>query len=236
MVQTETSSDKAIVTEYFNKEGFNRWRRIYSEDGEVNKVQRDIREGHKETVSKILKWFDDDGGCEGERICDAGCGVGSLTLPLVERGALVAASDISNAMISEARERVEVELGEEYLKNVSFAVCDLENLGGSFDTICCIDVMIHYPTDKAKEMIAHLGTLAKKRMIITFAPWTFWLGILKKVGQFFPGPSKATRAYLHKEDDIRDALEKNGWKVRRTEFTGSKFYYSTILEAVKDTE
>lgn len=31
--------DKSEVEEYFNNEGFNRWNRIYSEDGEVNAVQ-----------------------------------------------------------------------------------------------------------------------------------------------------------------------------------------------------
>lgn len=228
------ATDKAVVTEYFNNKGFERWRRIYSKDGKVNKVQRDIREGHQETVNKILKWIDEDGDCKGQRFCDAGCGVGSLTLPLVERGALVAASDISKAMVVEARERVEKSLGEAGVNNVSFAICDLEHLGGLYDTVCCVDVLIHYPTENVESMVKHLGSLASKRMIVSFAPWTFWLGILKKIGEFFPGPSKATRAYLHKEDDVRKALQSCGWKVRRSEFTGSKFYFSKILEVVKD--
>ena len=53
--------DKSEVEEYFNNEGFNRWNRIYSEDGEVNKVQLDIRTGHAETVDKVLGWVDADG-------------------------------------------------------------------------------------------------------------------------------------------------------------------------------
>ena len=31
--------DKAEVTEYFNNEGFSRWNRIYSEDGEVRRAR-----------------------------------------------------------------------------------------------------------------------------------------------------------------------------------------------------
>mmetsp|Transcript_1035 Transcript_1035/g.2389 ORF Transcript_1035/g.2389 Transcript_1035/m.2389 type:complete len:96 (-) Transcript_1035:8-295(-) len=40
---------------------------------------------------------------------------------------------------------------------------------------------------------------ATYEQIISFAPKTFLLSLLKKVGEFFPGPSKATRAYLHAE-------------------------------------
>merc|ERR1719163_564200 len=88
--------DKAEVSEYFNNEGFDRWSRIYSEDGEVNKVQLDIRTGHAITVDKVLGWIDADGSAAaGETFCDAGCGVGSLSLPLAKRGAQVSASDIS---------------------------------------------------------------------------------------------------------------------------------------------
>ena len=78
--------DKAEVEEYFNNEGFNRWSRIYSDDGEVNTVQLDIREGHAQTVDKVLGWVDADGSAKrGETFADAGCGVGSLSLPLAQR-------------------------------------------------------------------------------------------------------------------------------------------------------
>lgn len=94
--------------------------------------------------------------------------------------------------------------------------------------------MIHYPKEDAAKMIKHLSGLADRRLIISFAPKTFLLDILKKIGEFFPGPSKATRAYLHSEEDVRKALAKCGMKVERTGFTSTKFYYSRILEAVKE--
>ena len=50
--------DKAEVEEYFNNVGFERWNKIYSEDGEVNKVQLDIRTGHGIRVEKVLGWVD----------------------------------------------------------------------------------------------------------------------------------------------------------------------------------
>jgi magnesium-protoporphyrin O-methyltransferase len=227
--------DKAVVKEYFNNTGFDRWNRIYSDEGEVNKVQLDIRTGHAVTVDKVLAWIDEDGDAEGMTFADAGCGVGSLSIPLAQRGGIVSASDISQAMVEEAAVRAADLLGAETaVKQCSFAVSDLEDLSGKYDTVCCIDVMIHYPTEKAAEMIGHLTSLSTRRVIITFAPKTFLLSILKKVGEFFPGPSKATRAYLHAEDDVIGALEKNGWTVKRTDFSGSRFYFSRILEAVKN--
>lgn len=234
MVASPEIDDKKEVTEYFNNVGFDRWNRIYSEDGEVNKVQLDIRQGHAQTVDKILKWIDADADAMGKTFCDAGCGVGSLTIPLLARGAIVMASDISNAMVAEAEKRCR-QVVPENLRNVSFSAQDLESITGSYDTVCCIDVMIHYPTERAAEMIASLASCSERRLIVSFAPKTFMLGLLKKVGEFFPGPSKATRAYLHEEKDIRAAIEACGMTVNRKDSTGTRFYFSTILEAVRDS-
>jgi magnesium-protoporphyrin O-methyltransferase len=81
--------DKTEVREYFNNEGFNRWNKIYSDSDEVNKVQLDIRNGHDQTIQKILNWINDDGDIEGKTVCDCGCGVGSLAIPLAQMGELL---------------------------------------------------------------------------------------------------------------------------------------------------
>ena len=83
-----TVDDKTEVREYFNNEGFNRWNKIYSESDEVNKVQLDIRNGHGQTIQKILNWISDDGDIKGKTVCDCGCGVGSLAIPLAQMGEL----------------------------------------------------------------------------------------------------------------------------------------------------
>jgi magnesium-protoporphyrin O-methyltransferase len=89
------------VRNYFNTAGFDRWRKIYGETDEVhpglqrrqadpplasasivfawlqvNKVQMDIRKGHAQTVEKVLKWVDEEGGVDGITVADAGCGTG----------------------------------------------------------------------------------------------------------------------------------------------------------------
>ncbi len=81
-----TVDDKTEVREYFNNEGFNRWNKIYSNSDEVNKVQLDIRNGHDQTIQKILNWIEADGDIKGKTVCDCGCGVGSLAIPLAQMG------------------------------------------------------------------------------------------------------------------------------------------------------
>lgn len=222
--------DKTIVRDYFNATGFDRWRRIYG-DGEVNKVQKDIRVGHQRTVDTVVGWLKADGNLKGLSVCDAGCGVGSLSIPLAQAGALVYGSDISEKMVLEAYERARLAMPNP--NNVAFMAQDLEKLTGRYHTVICLDVLIHYPQDKAADMIAHLSSLAESRLILSFAPKTLALSMLKKVGELFPGPSKTTRAYQHREADIVKILEANGFSVNRSAMTSTRFYFSRILEAVR---
>ena len=223
--------DKTVVREYFNATGFDRWRRIYG-DGEVNKVQLDIRNGHQQTVDTVLSWLRADDNLANLTICDAGCGVGSLSIPLAQAGAQVFASDISEKMVGEAKERSQTIFGN--TENPRFTVQDLEALTGKYHTVICLDVLIHYPQDKAAEMIHHLSSLAESRLILSFAPKTLALSLLKKIGELFPGPSKATRAYQHREADVIKLLESQGWKIQRTAMTSTRFYFSRLLEATRN--
>jgi len=231
MKTADKVNDKAIVKDYFNQKGFDRWRRIYGETDDVNKVQKKIRQGHQQTIDTVIEWLKDDDNLADITVCDAGCGVGSLSIPLAEAGATVSASDISKKMVGEAKEKAAEALEDP--SKVNFSVSDLEALSGSYDTVICLDVLIHYPTEDAAKMIAHLASLAESRLILSFAPKTCVLFVLKKIGEFFPGPSKTTRAYQHKEKDIVAILEENGFEIKRKGMTSVSFYYSKILEAVK---
>lgn len=182
-------------------------------------------------MDKVLRWVDEDGSAaSGSTFCDAGCGVGSLALPLAERGAKVTASDISAAMVAEATSRAAAAGVSDRAK---FSTSDLEALQGEYDTVTCIDVMIHYPSDKMADMVKHLASLTQNRLIISFAPDTWYYRALKSFGELFPGPSKTTRAYLHTEEAVVKALEQAGFKPKRTEMTGTNFYFSRLIEAVR---
>ncbi|MEM9087498.1 MAG: magnesium protoporphyrin IX methyltransferase [Cyanobacteria bacterium P01_F01_bin.53] len=229
-----TIDDKKVVREYFNATGFDRWQRIYG-DGEVNKVQVNIRAGHQKTIDNVLEWLSEDESLSEETFCDAGCGVGSLAIPLAKMGAKVYASDISEKMAGEAGVRAKAALADELApdKMPEFEAKDLEDIDGKYHTVVCLDVLIHYPQEKADAMIAHLSSLATDRVIVSFAPKTCFYATLKKVGDFFPGPSKATRAYLHRESDVSKALEANGWEVQRRSLNKAPFYFSRLLEATR---
>jgi len=161
------------------------------------------------------------------RLVDCLCSVGSLAIPLAQMGAKISASDISDSMADEASRRAE-ELG---IKDAKFYTSDLESVTGTYDTVTCVDVAIHYPSDQMAEMVGHLCSLSSDRVIFSFAPKTWYYSALKKFGELFPGPSKTTRAYLHEEQVVRDALTKAGFQVAREEMTGTNFYFSRLLEA-----
>ena len=142
-------------------------------------------------------------------------------------GAKISASDISDSMSTEAGRRAK-ELG---IRNAKFYTSDLESVTGKYNTVTCVDVAIHYPSEKMGEMVQHLCSLADDRLIISFAPKTWYYVFLKKIGELFPGPSKTTRAYLHEESFVREELKKAGFEVARNDMTATNFYFSRLLEA-----
>ena len=227
-MSTETAAEKAEVQAYFNSTGFERWNRIYSDSSEVNRVQRNIRIGHQKTVDNVLAWLQEQGNLAGRSFCDAGCGVGSLSLPLAQLGAgSIAASDLSDAMVGEASRRAaQAGIASSQLQ---FSASDLESLEGRYDTVICLDVFIHYPQQPAEAMVRHLAAMAEKHLIVSFAPYTPLLAVLKKIGELFPGPSKTTRAYTLKEKGIVAAAAEAGFKPVRRSLNKAPFYFSRLI-------
>ena len=222
-------AEKLEVKGYFETTGFERWNRIYSDSDDVNRVQRNIRIGHQKTVDNVLAWLQEQGGLESRSFCDAGCGVGSLTLPLAQLGAgSIAASDLSAAMVQEAERRA----GELGVKpgQISFLASDLESLEGRYDTVICLDVFIHYPQEPAEQMVEHLASLAQRRLLVSFAPYTPLLAVLKRIGELFPGPSKTTRAYTLRESGIVAAAQRSGFRLVRRSLNQAPFYFSRLIE------
>ncbi len=224
----EKAAEKAEVKGYFETTGFDRWNRIYSDSDDVNNVQRNIRIGHQKTVDNVLAWLQEQGNLTNRSFCDAGCGVGSLSLPLAQLGAgSIAASDLSEAMATEAARRA-AEAGIP-TSQLSFTASDLESLSGRYDTVICLDVFIHYPQAPAEDMVRHLASMAEQHLIVSFAPYTPLLAILKGIGQLFPGPSKTTRAYTLKEEGIVKAAAEAGFKPVKRSLNKAPFYFSRLI-------
>ncbi len=224
--------EKNEVKEYFNGTGFDRWNRIYSKSDDVNRVQKNIRIGHQKTFDDVIQWINQYSEFSKMNFCDAGCGVGSLTIPLLKLGVKnIQVSDISFSMIEETKLRVRnAGLSN---KGIKYKVSDLENLDGNFDCVICLDVFIHYPQSVAEEMVRHLCDLSKSRLIVSFAPYTPLLAILKNIGKLFPGPSKTTRAYTLREDGIVAAAKEKNFVVVQKKLNKAPFYFSKLIEFQK---
>ncbi len=228
MPAESTAAEKDEVKGYFETTGFERWNRIYSDSEEVNKVQRNIRLGHQKTVDNVLAWLQEQGDLSSRSFCDAGCGVGSLSLPLAGLGAgSIAASDLSEAMVAEAARRAAA--AGLTTSQLQFHASDLESLTGRYDTVICLDVFIHYPQAAAEEMVRHLAAMAEKHLIVSFAPYTPLLALLKGIGQLFPGPSKTTRAYTLREEGIVKAAAEAGFTPVRRNLNQAPFYFSRLI-------
>lgn len=224
--------EKTEVKDYFNGTGFDRWRRIYSKSDDVNTVQKNIRIGHQKTVDDVIDWIEKDSLFLEKKFCDAGCGVGSLTLPLLKMGiSNIQVSDISSSMINETKKRIKNSGLSP--KNIQFKTCDLERLNGNFDYVICLDVFIHYPQAVAEEMVKHLCDLSESKLIVSFAPYTPFLAVLKNIGKLFPGPSKTTRAYTLKEKGIINAAKEKGFEVVQQKLNKAPFYFSKLIEFEK---
>ena len=143
----------------------------------------------------------------------------------------MAASDISPAMVDEAKKNFEAASTSAAAKAPapSFEAVGLEEVKGSFDTVCCLDVLIHYPTDRADGMVSHLGSLAKDRLILSFAPNTPWLSILRRIGELAPGPSKVRRWRWFWGSTIHKSKTKLVDVVRQSELRGV-FRHSSATE------
>nr|GEV65325.1 magnesium protoporphyrin IX methyltransferase, chloroplastic [Tanacetum cinerariifolium] len=98
---------------------------------------------------------------------------------------------IEEVLYCQAKEELQ---GKEGLQMPKFEVGDIESLNEKYDTVVCLDVLIHYPRNKADGMIAHLAFLAENRVILSFAPKTFYYDLLKRIGELFPGTFKGNKS------------------------------------------
>ena len=82
-------------------------------------------------------------------------------------------------------------------------------------------------------MVRHLCDLSKEKLIVSFAPYTPILALLKNIGKLFPGPSKTTRAYTLREKGIINAANEKGFTVVQKKLNQAPFYFSKLIEFKK---
>jgi len=84
----------------------------------------------------------------GRRLVDVGCGGGILAEAMARRGAVVTGIDMGDAPLSVARaHQLESGVAVEYLQSTAEQL--VEDKGGCFDIVCCLEMLEHVPDPAA---------------------------------------------------------------------------------------
>jgi 2-polyprenyl-6-hydroxyphenyl methylase/3-demethylubiquinone-9 3-methyltransferase len=101
-----------------------------------------------------LEWIEGHAPLAGREVLDVGCGGGILAESMARRGARVTGIDLSEKALRVA----ELHLLESKL-DVRYKVSSVEDCGGSFDVVTCMELLEHVP-DPAS-MVAACARLAR---------------------------------------------------------------------------
>ncbi len=224
--QTETGKR---VRKYFETSGFSRWSAIYG-SGDIPPIWKVIRDGHDQALETVVSWLSVG---KGHTALDAGCGTGTLSTALASHGYEVDAFDVSAPMIHFAKY---INAGRTKGIPPRFQVGDIAALAGAaktYDTVCCLDVLFHYPYDEVNEMLKRLANLAAHTVVGSFAIRTpmndFWMA----VGQKFHKKNRMTQLHMFTYDEVERILYRAGFKMKRTKRIKFFFYDSFIFEATR---
>src|SRR5262245_32905035 len=97
----------------------------------------------------------------GKRTLDLACGIGRVTVPLAERGALVEAVDNSHEMLDRCRVNV-ARAG--FAENVNFRKVDATELAypeESFDVVVCLGLLEHLPPEPCQKAVHEIARVTK---------------------------------------------------------------------------
>ena len=224
-------SDTGVnVRRYFETSGFSRWTAIYGEGG-IPPIWRVIRDGHDLALDRVLEWIQDDGA---RTALDAGCGTGVLSMRLSSAGYSVDGFDVSAPMVSYARYNTK-DRGRGPVPR--FFVGDIAALDAqprSYDLVCCLDVLFHYPYAECIEMLKKLADLTAFKLIGSFALATpfnsFWMEMGKR---YFHQKNRMTNLHLMTYNEMEQVLYRAGLTVTRTHRVKKFFYDSFVFEAVR---
>jgi len=181
-IQPDSSylSKRSQLATYFDQTASKTWERLTS-DAPVSRIRATVRAGREEMAETLLSMLPED--LNGKLVLDAGCGPGSLSIALAERGADVVAVDISASLIEVAKRRTPA-----HLKNkIYYRVGDmLSEDTGMVDAVVAMDSLIHY---KDSDIVSALGKLTKLSwgpIVFTIAPRTVPLTLMHLAGKAFP--------------------------------------------------
>jgi magnesium-protoporphyrin O-methyltransferase len=224
-----TSDVGSHVRKYFETSGFSRWTAIYG-SGDIPPIWKVIRDGHQRAIDAVLSFIDGDSE---HTALDAGCGTGNLSIELSNRGYEVDAFDVSAPMIHFAKY---INTGRTRGIPPTFMVGDIAALAGdmkTYDLVCCLDVLFHYPYEEVESMLTQLAHLSLRKLVGSFALRTPFNDFWMKVGQRFHAKNRMTKLYMFTYDQVEQILYRAGYKIARTKRIKFFFYDSFVFEAVR---
>jgi magnesium-protoporphyrin O-methyltransferase len=217
------------VHKYFETSGFSRWSAIYG-SGDIPPIWKVIRDGHQRLVEKVVEWVTTE---PLHTALDAGCGTGTLAVNLADHGFEVDAFDVSAPMVHFAKY---INSGRTKGLAPQFMVGDIAALAGqekTYDLVCCLDVLFHYPYEEVSDMLRRLTSLSSHKVVASFALRTaandFWMG----VGQRFHTKNRMTKLFMFTYDEVEQILYRAGFRITRKHRVKFFFYDSFVFEAVR---
>ncbi len=217
------------IETYFDQTALQAWKDLTS-DAPVSGVRATVRAGRDQMRQMLLDRLPAD--LSGQRLLDAGCGSGALSVEAARRGAEVIAVDVSGQLIDLARDRAPQDLPS---GAIDFRVGDmLDPSFGSFDHVVCMDSLIHYETKDALAALTSLAERTHRTIQFTFAPSTTALRVMHAVGQLFPKGNRSPSIVPTKEASLRRQLGNHDvfaqWRIGRSDRVVSGFYVSQAME------
>lgn len=224
MSELEVTPHKAQLRHYFNGVGFERWSAIYGK-GDVSRIRQTVREGHDIMLGYAQNWVQEY--CEAGSLLDAGCGTGLFSVAMAQRGFAVTALDIAPRMAA-ATQAAAMRAG---VDDMQFITGDAGSVGGQFDAVVCLDVLVHYPREGFAALCGHLAARSKKTLIFTYAPYNRLLAGLHWVGGHFPKGQRRTEIQMIPDKVVEGVLNDAGMRIERSVNVSKGFYHVTLLQA-----
>ncbi|QZH76765.1 MAG: magnesium protoporphyrin IX methyltransferase [Erythrobacter sp.] len=226
---TRYDTQREKLAEYFDRTAQRAWIDLTS-DAKVSGIRATVRAGRDEMRATLLSWLPTD--LRRQRLLDAGCGTGALSMDAACRGAEIIAIDIAGGLVDIARKRADSFHGH---GRIQWRVGDmLDPALGSFDHMVAMDSLIHYSPADMVDTVERLARNCRHSLLFTFAPYTPLLGAMHTVGKLFPRSDRSPAIVPVSEDELRQRLSRlEGWIVGRSHRVSSGFYKSHALELVR---
>jgi len=217
---------RARVETYFDRTATQTWERLTSE-APVSRIRQTVREGRDQMRALMLSRLPAD--LSGQRVLDAGCGAGQMSIELARRGATVLGVDVSPALIELAQARLPKALHQQ----VSFVAGDmLRPALGRFEHVIAMDSLIYYSAEDIGRALATLEERTSRSIVFTVAPRTRALMAMWYAGKLFPRADRSPVMIPHSPDQLARVAKTQGLRamLRPVDRVSRGFYISQAME------